>query len=760
MRYLSYYEQHLLERLSNLEKTPLQKLSECKVTLDGRYIIFEGVAYSTSTGQEVPINEDWTISDILHTGADVLSMGMDFIVPGSGAIVDILNGLSYVLEAQTKSDQKQKDSLYLMGAISLAFVLLPGPLQAISIPLKNALKTGKGMNNPVVKNGLKIIGENIKVIFDGMYKKINEALKSPLAKGILGKWKGKISGALSNFRARLTPILEPLVLFKGSADKAGNVVVSASGKNAAEAVVKTGQKISAKASLKGMAGYSAEEFVKISKYFDGAQPVKSALSAPPVGLKNYAYKLPDELGDLATLKPSSQLAMGYVEDKVLPGWAKQFNNLPKTFDPSKVKITGSPVSFYGREVIEVELEGGIKTLFYKSTGQNVATTGKKAGEWFVIPGFCAHEFEESGVKEVRSWFMKTTSTVAMTKGGNEYLTQMAKLLEKEGPDAFAKSAAKESGPLLLGMGSREVSQELLPQVTQRAVSLSRMSNVKLGNYSSELMSKLSLKPGTKLATTKGTNVTIGNIIDVDYVEIIEDVAGKTVKKKYPIWKWLCKNILQPSAKLNTTGIPLITKFILRAMNADGTVNTEGLKKLDEITPEQLTKDMEILAPYQGTPEQGEFIYDVEGDSKYLYSYNNGRWYALNKESGKIFDISKSEKFKESVEKLNKNYPEVVKDSTPAKPGTSQYDINDKVTLSQKALLLLGYDIGKGGPQNDGADGKLGPKTRSALNKFQNDNGMQGLEGKLTRSTARKLADMLSSKGIQNSTELVDKLKNI
>ena len=110
--------------------------------------------------------------------------------------------------------------------------------------------------------------------------------------------------------------------------------------------------------------------------------------------------------------------------------------------------------------------------------------------------------------------------------------------------------------------------------------------------------------------------------------------------------------------------------------------------------------------------------------------------------------------------MNKNYPEVVKDSTPAKPGTSQYDINDKVTLSQKALLLLGYDIGKGGPQNDGADGKLGPKTRSALNKFQNDNGMQGLEGKLTRSTVRKLADMLSSKGIQNSTELVDKLKNI
>ena len=556
MRYLKYYESHLLNNLLEQEGTPLQRLRDCKITSDGRFIIFEGKAYSTSNGEEVPINESWTLSDILHTGADVLSMGMDFIVPGSGAIVDILNGLSYILEAQLKPDQKEKDSLYLMGAISLAFVLLPGPLQAISVPLKRALKTGKDLNKPVVKSGLKIVGENISIIFNGMYKKINEALKSSLAAKILGKWKGKISGALAKFKARLTPILEPLVLFKGSADKAGSVVVSTAGAGAVAAV------------------------------------------------------------------------------------------------------------------------------------------------------------------------------------------------------------AKESGPLLLGMGSREVSQELLPQVTQRAVSLSRMKNVKLGNYSSELMSKLSLKPGTKLTTTKGTQVTVGNIIDIDYVEIIEDVAGKVSKKKVPIWRWMCKNILQPSAKLNTTGIPLIIKSILRVFNADGTINEEELKKLDQITPEQLAKDMEILAPYQGTPEEGEFIYDVEGDTKYLYSYNDGRWYAMNKESRKIFNISKSEKFKETVDKLNRSFPEAIKGTTPVSPGSNQYDINNKVILAQKALILLGYDIGKGGPENDGADGKLGPKTRAALTKFQNDTNMQNPEGKLNRATVKKLADSLSSKGIQNSTDLVNNLRNI
>jgi hypothetical protein len=221
MRYLKYYESHSISNLLEQERTPLQKLRDCKITSDGRFIIFEGKAYSTSNGEEVPINEAWTLGDILHTGADVLSTGMDFIVPGSGAIVDILNGLSYILEAQNKSDQKQKDSLYLMAAISLAFVLIPGPLQAISIPLKSALKTGKGLKSRIVINGLKIIGENLKIVLSKFPEKLKEVLKSPLAKGILEKWGSKITSSINNFKSRVTPLLEPLVLLKNS-DKAGN----------------------------------------------------------------------------------------------------------------------------------------------------------------------------------------------------------------------------------------------------------------------------------------------------------------------------------------------------------------------------------------------------------------------------------------------------------------------------------------------------------------------------------------------------------
>ena len=99
--------------------------------------------------------------------------------------------------------------------------------------------------------------------------------------------------------------------------------------------------------------------------------------------------------------------------------------LPK-FDPSKVKVLEKS-NVAGREIIDVTLEDGSNVLFYKSSGANVATTGKEAGEWFVIPGFA-----ENG------WFFKTKETIELTKGGNKYLTEMADFLKQNGPDKLGK----------------------------------------------------------------------------------------------------------------------------------------------------------------------------------------------------------------------------------------------------------------------------------------------------------------------------------
>jgi hypothetical protein len=96
------------------------------------------------------------------------------------------------------------------------------------------------------------------------------------------------------------------------------------------------------------------------------------------------------------------------------------------FNPSKVKIL-SKSNVAGREVVEVSLEDGTNVLFYKSSGQNVATTGKQAGEWFVIPGFA-----ENG------WFFKTQETINLTKGGNKYLTDFAEFLEINGLNLLGK----------------------------------------------------------------------------------------------------------------------------------------------------------------------------------------------------------------------------------------------------------------------------------------------------------------------------------
>jgi hypothetical protein len=188
------------------DKRPLEKLMECKFTSDGKYVVYEGKAYYVETGEETLLNEDWSLSDILHTGADVLSAGLDFVLPGSGAVVDVLNGVSYIIEAQFKGEE-ERDSLYLMAAITFAFVVLPGPLQAISVPLKRAVKTGVGLASKVVVKGLGIIGKSLKVILGAIPNLISKALKSPLGKKILGKFGTKISGFVSNFASRVTKLL-------------------------------------------------------------------------------------------------------------------------------------------------------------------------------------------------------------------------------------------------------------------------------------------------------------------------------------------------------------------------------------------------------------------------------------------------------------------------------------------------------------------------------------------------------------------------
>jgi hypothetical protein len=239
------------------EKTPLQMLAECKFTSDGKFVIYEGIGYSCETGDQVPINEAWTLSDTLHTIGDLASAASDFIVPGSGAIIDGVNALSYFIEAMATKDPEKKKSLLIMGGITLAFVLIPGPLQAVSTPLKQFVKTGKMVKNAAVANGIKIVGKSMAGIMNAVPALVKKILNSKLGQRVLGKYgayltryiddimKG-VKATFDNF-ATQTGKVGVKAAAKETLDKLSIRALLGFSKNAGKVAVKNGTKVLRKA---------------------------------------------------------------------------------------------------------------------------------------------------------------------------------------------------------------------------------------------------------------------------------------------------------------------------------------------------------------------------------------------------------------------------------------------------------------------------------------------------------------------------------
>jgi len=266
------------------EIRPFQKLMEAKFSLDGKYVMVEGLVYSCDTGDVVnqTITEGWSISDILHTGADLLSMGLDFVIPGSGAIVDTLNAISYIIEAQFKPAE-QRDSFYIMAAITFGFVVLPGPLQAIAPVLKRAVKTGKGLNSKPVRTGLQIIGNSLSAVLGAVQGLVQKALESPLAKRILGKWGKKLGGFISNFYKRVTQIFDTLKTKAGATKKSAQEL----GTKASEKLSKgknllktTGKELGQLTISKQIAASAQRFFAKLPKIKKGSLVLRKLGFAP------------------------------------------------------------------------------------------------------------------------------------------------------------------------------------------------------------------------------------------------------------------------------------------------------------------------------------------------------------------------------------------------------------------------------------------------------------------------------------------------
>ena len=222
MKHIQAYDAFVLESIGGTEYRPLAKILECKFTPDLKHLMLDGIFYSSETGEIVPLNEWWSLSDILHAGADVLSAVVDFVIPGSGAIVDTLNALSYLIEAQFVSEDK-KDGLYLMAAITYAFVIIPGPLQALSIPLKRFIKSGAKAASPLIKKALGLVASFLPKILTDLPNLINSALTSKLAGAILGKYAGKIGAAVKQFGANILKTFNKVMGIPDMAKTAGKI---------------------------------------------------------------------------------------------------------------------------------------------------------------------------------------------------------------------------------------------------------------------------------------------------------------------------------------------------------------------------------------------------------------------------------------------------------------------------------------------------------------------------------------------------------
>lgn len=111
---------------------------------------------------EAQINEG-ALSDTLHFVGDIAAGVMDTIVPGSGAVVDIINMLSYFAEAYTSKERSETIKLMLSGLIQ-AFAIFD-PFNAIAtLKIKlGTFFTWLKTKNPQTVAAARLAAESIKV---------------------------------------------------------------------------------------------------------------------------------------------------------------------------------------------------------------------------------------------------------------------------------------------------------------------------------------------------------------------------------------------------------------------------------------------------------------------------------------------------------------------------------------------------------------------------------------------------------------------
>jgi hypothetical protein len=395
------------------------------------------------------------------------------------------------------------------------------------------------MASPIVVKALKIIGGSLNTLLLGIPTKINTALKSPLAKNILGSYRGKISGFITAFTTRVKSILGKLT--------------GKSGKEGAEKVAVQ------------MGGEQFQRAFTIPK---------DCVSITYCDTKNI-------LKNLMNIIPSAT-----------------------KFNPSKVKVL-SKSTVAGREVIEVQLENGSKTLFYKSSGANQATTGKAAGEWVAIPGFA-----ESG------WFVKTAESINLVKGGNDYLTSMSQFLSKNGVAGLGKTVGKTS--------LTTATKTTLTTATKTTLSrfFTRVPKITNGT---KFLKKLGFVPGKTYSyigddvAQKGSKVLIDSVSDsgVMVTQILKDGRKIKYKSAIPVETFVKNAIGAPWTRRGAgVVVPLFVKRLSDMITSNGEIDYTKIEQLPDLDPNQTsTESLQYLQQEVASYEGDKGSYNINNNAK-------------------------------------------------------------------------------------------------------------------------------------------------
>lgn len=209
---------------------------------------------------ESKLNEDWELGDWAHLAADVTSAIADSVVPGSGAVIDIIHALAYWVQSSLTTDSMQKIALDLQGVVSLASVAAIGVFQAAAVAFKSEIKLmvdalSKGATKTTfnlakksassatthAKSILKVLTE----ITTWLIKKIKALRNSNLGQWLISKFgsidsaitkitdflKVQVPGSINKFLTLLAKLNPTAVGASGAGGEAGEIAMKQVAKN-------------------------------------------------------------------------------------------------------------------------------------------------------------------------------------------------------------------------------------------------------------------------------------------------------------------------------------------------------------------------------------------------------------------------------------------------------------------------------------------------------------------------------------------------